>query len=647
MRQVELNKINIKDDFWSRYQKLVKEVMVPYQWEVLNDRVEGVEKSHAVENFKIAAGLSSGEFYGMVFQDSDLAKWLEAVGYILQTNMDKELQETADGVIDIIEKAQQRDGYLNTYFTVKEPKNKWDNIFECHELYCAGHMIEGGVAYYKATGSKKMLKIITNLADCIDNKFGAEADKIHGYCGHEEIELALIKLYELTSEKKYLALSKYFIDERGKEPNFFQKEWDRRGNISHWTQSKGPQKLNLEYNQAHLPVRKQKVAVGHAVRAVYLYTAMADIARESEDEELLVACKNLWHNMTQKQMYITGGIGSTNIGEAFTFDYDLPNDTVYQETCASIGLILFAERMLKIENNRNYADIMERALYNSVISGLSYDGKSFLYVNPMEVLPEASEKNPSRAHVKAVRQKWYACACCPPNIARLITSLGEYIYTYTENRVNVQLYIVGEAEIILGKEKLGIKQVTNYPWEGSIAISLVLEEAKVFTLALRIPDWSKDVKVKINGEKIDVNIHEQDGYACIDRLWQNKDEIELELDLSVKIISANPKVRANAGKVALQRGPLVYCIEQADNGENLSAITLIKDENYKAYFEKGILGGMVTIKGKALRNFNLESEEELYSEYTEKTEFIEITAVPYSLWGNRGKGEMQVWTRIN
>lgn len=646
MERLALNKVKIQDGFWSRYQNLVKEVMVPYQWEVLNDRVEGVEKSHAVENFKIAAGLSTGEFYGMVFQDSDVAKWLESVGYLLQVTPDKALQKTADGVIDIIEKAQQKDGYLNTYFTIKEPDKKWDNLFECHELYCAGHMIEAGVAYYQATKNKKILKIISGLADCIDNKFGPEEGKLQGYCGHEEIELALVKLYDLTGNKKYFNLAKYFIDERGKAPNFLQAEWDRRNRMSHWTKMQGPEKLKLEYNQAHIPVRKQKVAIGHAVRAVYLYTAMADIARESEDKELLEACKTLWNNMTQKQMYITGGIGSTNIGEAFTFDYDLPNDTVYQETCASIGLMLFAERMLKIENNRSYADAMERALYNSVISGLSYDGKRFFYVNPMEVSPEASEKNPSREHVKSVRQKWYACACCPPNVARLLASLGQYIYTYDENRVNVHLYISGEAEIKLGSDKLLMKQITNYPWEGKVAIKLSLEKEKEFNLALRIPGWSKEAKLKVNGEDVALNLSEEEGYAHINRLWKDKDEIELELDMSVKLIGANPKVRADAGKAAFQRGPLVYCVEEVDNGENLSSITLVREEKYEVEFKEGLLGGVATIKGKALRNIASNAEEALYSEYKEITEEIELTAVPYPLWGNRTEGEMQVWTRI-
>lgn len=327
----------IKDEFWGRYIKLVQDVVIPYQYEALHDRVPEAEPSHAIANFEIAAGRKSGEFKGWVFQDSDVAKWLEAVGYSLSIRRDPELERQADEVIDLVGEAQQPDGYLDTYFIVKEPGKRWTNLQDCHELYCAGHFIEAAVAYYEATGKDKLLNIVRRLVDHIADVFGPEEGKLKGYDGHQEIELALVKLYRLTGEKKHLELSSFFIDQRGQEPNFLRKEWEERGQVTHW--SGKTDKTDLAYLQAHLPVREQSVAVGHSVRAVYMYTAMADLAAHTGDQSLREACERLWHNMTRKQMYITGGIGSTHHGEAFTFDYDLPNDTVYAETCASIGLI--------------------------------------------------------------------------------------------------------------------------------------------------------------------------------------------------------------------------------------------------------------------------------------------------------------------
>jgi Uncharacterized protein conserved in bacteria len=375
-KPVSLKNVKIDDNFWSEYQKLVKEVVIPYQWEALNDNVPDADPSYAIKNFRIAAGEEQGEFGGMVFQDSDVAKWLEAVAYSLTINPDPELEALADKTIDLIAKAQQPDGYLNTYFTIKSPDKKWTNLQECHELYCAGHMMEAAAAYYHATGKKKLLDVMCRFADHIAAVFGVEPGKLKGYDGHQEIELALVKLYKATGNEKYLKLSKYFIDERGQEPYFFEEEWRKRNKISFWSNSVS-EKPNESYHQSHKPVREQSEAVGHAVREVYMCTGMADIAAETGDKELFEACKRLWDNIVNRQMYITGGIGSTNHGEAFSFDYDLPNDTIYAETCASVGLIFFAHRMLQIEAKGNYADVMERALYNTVISGMAKDGRHF------------------------------------------------------------------------------------------------------------------------------------------------------------------------------------------------------------------------------------------------------------------------------
>ncbi|MBE3115482.1 MAG: glycoside hydrolase family 127 protein, partial [Actinobacteria bacterium] len=378
---VSYKRVKINDRFWGKYIDLIKNVVIPYQWDVLNNCVNDTEPSHAIKNFKIAAGLSQGEFYGYVFQDSDVAKWLEAAGFILAINQDPELEGKADEIIDIIAKAQQDDGYLNTYFTIKEPDKRWTNIRDCHELYCAGHMIEAAVSYFEATGKRKLLDVVCRFADYIEAVFGVEPGKKRGYPGHPEIELALVKLYKITDKEKYLALAKYFIDERGKDPNYFNKEAEAKGEKA----DKIWGRLGLRYYQAHIPVRSQTTAEGHSVRAVYLYSGMADVAIETGDQTLIKACKKLWRNIVSKRMYITGGIGSTSCGESFTFDYDLPNDTIYAETCASIGLVFFAHRMLRMDVNNTYSDIIEKALYNSVISGISLDGKKFFYVNPLEV----------------------------------------------------------------------------------------------------------------------------------------------------------------------------------------------------------------------------------------------------------------------
>jgi len=639
---VSLKDITITDGFWSRYVELVRDTVIPYQWDALNDRIPDAEPSHAIKNFRIAAGEEQGDFHGYVFQDSDLAKWLEAVGYSLAGKPDPELERLADEAIDLIGRAQQPDGYLNTYFTIREPEKRWTNLNDCHELYCAGHMMEAAVAYYNATGKRKLLDIMCRFADHIDSVLGPEPEKLHGYPGHEEVELALVKLYNATKNEKYLKLAKYFIDQRGQQPHYFDLEWEKRGKKSFWSSGllSAPDK---KYNQSHLPVREQTEAVGHAVRAVYLYTGMAEVAAETGDKDLLEACMRLWDNIENRQMYITGGIGSTVHGEAFSFDYDLPNDTVYSETCASIGLVFFAHSMLKMQANSHYADVMERALYNAVSAGMSLDGKHFFYVNPLEVWPEACEKSPIRSHVRPARQKWFGCACCPPNIARLLSSLGKYIYTYNDETVYTHLYISGEAFIPMGGDTVRLVQRTNYPWDGNISIQISSDIEKEFALGLRIPGWCRKADLAVNGEKVDISETILNGYVLIKRKWNNEDRVELHLDMPVELIQANPKVRANAGKVAIQRGPLVYCLEEADNGENLSAITLPLDTSLTAEFNKDILGGIVTIKGKATRKDESTWQNQLYRpfEYNEKP--IEITAVPYYIWGNRKPGEMLVW----
>ncbi|MEO2258973.1 beta-L-arabinofuranosidase domain-containing protein [Paenibacillus amylolyticus] len=642
------NQIQIQDQFWNTYSDLVRETVIPYQWEALNDRVEDAEPSHAIRNFRIAAGLEQGEFGGWVFQDSDLYKWLEAVAYSLRHHPDQRLEKIADESIELIGQAQHDDGYLNTYFTIKEPGKQWTNLYEAHELYCAGHLIEAAVAYYQATGKRKLLDISCRFADLIDRMFGTKPGQIRAYCGHQEIELALVKLYGVTGEERYLNLSRYFIDERGKQPNYFIEEWERGSRTNIWSQG-AP---NLEVYQSHLPVREQKVAVGHSVRAVYMYTAMADLARLTGDEELKEACERLWSNTTGKQMYITGGIGSTHLGEAFTFDYDLPNDSVYAETCASIGLIFWARRMLQLEVKSEYADVLERALYNNVLGSMSMDGKHFFYVNPLEVWPEASLKNPDKHHVKPVRQKWFGCSCCPPNVARLLGSLDEYIYDVSEDgrTIYTHLYIGSKASFELADTTITLLQRSELPWNGRVEFSVQLpkdSECAEFELALRIPDWFQNGQptLKVNGEQQD--IHVENGYAKINRSWSDGNTVDWLLPIEPKLVAAHPLIRADAGKVAIQRGPLVYCIEEADNGAPLTSIALAAEPQLTDYADPDLLGGCVVVEGDGLvtEDSSSWSDEKPYRSYIKQTKAVRFKAIPYYLWGNRLAGEMSVWLR--
>lgn len=638
----------IKSPFWDRYIRLIKEEVIPYQWDILNDRRPDAEPSHAIDNLRIAAGEMEGHFYGQVFQDSDVYKWLEAVGNILMLERDPELEKKADEVIDIIEKAQEKDGYLNTYFSIEEPDKRWTNVLECHELYCAGHFIEGAVAYYKATGKEKIYEIACKLADHLSTVFGPEEGKIHGYPGHQEIELALLRLYDLSGRESHLKLAEYFINTRGTN-NFFEEEFKKRDRVSFWTKAKiedPNQHYNqypyTYYNQFHKPVSKQSTAVGHAVRGVYMYTAMADIARRTENPRLLEACRRLWKNITERQMYITGGIGATPSGEAFTADFDLPNDTNYSETCASIGLIFFAERMLRAENKSVYADVMEQALYNTVLGGMNYDGNQFFYVNPLESVPTVCKINTERCHVKPIRQKWFACACCPPNIARLISGLWEYIYTASEERINVHLYIAGQADVRLQDGYIHIRQETAYPLEGNVRFEVQTDTEKEVTLALRIPRWAKQFTVMLAGEKVLPDTMEN-GYAIFKRNWKEKTEIQLNLEMKAQFIAANKNIHYDLGRAAIIRGPLVYCLEEADNGSRLDEIILDTSCELQEEMTPDWNGTVVlTARGWRIR---VPDTEDLYMPYQSRKDRIQVKAIPYYLWNNRGEGEMQVFTR--
>jgi DUF1680 family protein len=643
-KPISLTAVKLKDKLWKERFRLVKEEVIPYQWDSLNDRIPGVPPSHAIENFRIAAGESEGEFFGMVFQDSDVAKWLEAVSYVLATEPDAKLEETADDVIELIARAQQEDGYLNTYFTVAEPEKRWTNLRDWHELYCAGHMMEAAVAYYEATGKRKLLDVMCRFADYIAEVFGPEPDKMQGYPGHPEIELALVRLYHATGKERYLNLSKYFIDQRGQQPHWYEIEAKGREDAPrrHPHDYLGP-----AYSQAHLPIRQQTTAEGHSVRALYLFSGVTDVAAETDDKELLEVCRQLWDNVTNRRMYVTGAVGSDHFGERFTFDYDLPNDRAYTETCASIALVFWAHRMLHVDLDGKYTDVLERSLYNGVLSGISLDGKSFFYVNPLEVWPKACSARNDLRHVKPVRQGWFSCACCPPNVARLLASLPHYVYSYTSDTAYVHLYVASEVDLPLGDAKVRLTQETDYPWQETVNITVQPEEAREFTLALRIPGWCQEASLSVNGQPVDLAPITTKGYAYLRRMWQPGDRLQLTLPMPILRVRTNPEVRENAGRVALQRGPIVYCLEEVDNGSNLSGIILPPEAKLTAEWKPELLEGVMVITGKALRVDESQWGGNLYSAGSSlpTTEAIEITAVPYSTWCNRQPGEMIVWIR--
>lgn len=637
--EVRSGQVKISDAFWSQMQEKVIDVVIPFQEKVLNDEVPGVAKSHAIENFRIAAGLSRGEFYGMVFQDSDMAKWLEGVAYSLAVKPDSALEARADDIIEIIEKAQQPDGYLDTYFIVKEPERRWQNLHECHELYCAGHMMEAGAAYYEATGKDRLLRVVERLADHIISLFGPEGEKSHGIPGHQEVEIGLMKLYHVTGKEKYRDMARHFLEERGKNPDYFYEEKMKRG-WQHWGQY-STDKLDVTYNQAHETVYEQKEAVGHAVRALYMYTAMADLAGADGDEKLYQACRTLWENVVNKKMYITGALGGNPEGESFSNNYELPNDMAYAETCASIAMVFFAHRMLEMEMDGCYADIMEKELYNSTISGMQLDGKKYFYVNPLECEPGVSGKLFGYRHSLPMRPGWYACACCPPNLVRLITSLGKYCWSENDSAIYSHLMIGQKAEL----EKAQVIVETSYPWEGKADYTIMPKTEEEFTLAIHIPgyvDFEREENcLRVNGEILDAGKLLKKGYVYITRKWTVGDKVSLRFPLEVRRAYANQHVRENAGCVALLRGPMVYCFEGVDNGEMIQSLRIPKDLKAIPFTcEEGVLKGNVLL---SIEGYRMVGSDELYSEKPPVKEKAKLTAVPYYTWANRGENQMRVW----
>lgn len=618
-----------QQNFWVSRMALVCNHMIPLQLSILKDEAPDTEPSHAIENFEIAAGLKQGAFYGMVFQDSDVGKWIEAAAYRLTLGDDPVMEAEIDRIIDIIGKAQQADGYLNTYFTVKEPGKRWTNLAECHELYCAGHLMEGAVAYAQATGKTAFLDIMCRMADHIDSMFGPEEGKLHGYSGHPEVEIGLYRLYTQTHNERYLKLAKYFIDERGAQPSYFDMEWEKRDKTEHIP---GFHSWGKEYMQAHKPVREQKDAVGHAVRALYLYTAMADIAAETGDEGLLAACERLWDSAVNRRMYITGGFGATHVGEAFMSDYELPNDTIYAETCASVAAVFFGRAMLRNCRDGAIADTMERILYNGMLSGMSIGVDRFYYVNPLEVVQGVSGKQPGYEHVLPTRPKWFVCACCPPNMSRLIASLPSYCYQEDEDNVIIHQYLGGTVQLA----KADVTLETCYPWDGDLCWTINARQA--LTIYVRIPGWCGKAEAWLNDASL--SMQTEHGYLAV-QVPSGTSKLRVSLEMRPQRWHAHPSVRQDAGCVAFTYGPIVYCFEGVENPEPLCALHVGKVEPVMEAYAADVLGG---IRGMQVEGVRFTSPDgALYSIKAYDTEKITLYAVPYYAWANRGAKDMRVW----
>lgn len=615
---VPFTDVTIHDSFWAPRRRVNREKTLVHEY-------RQCKETGRIDAFRLD-WQPGQEPVPHIFWDSDVAKWVEAVSYTLSTDPDPELARMVEEVAALIASAGQPDGYLNVHFTVVEPEKRWTNLRDWHELYCAGHLMEAAVAHYQATGSRTLLDALCRYADHIGTLFGTGPGQKRGYPGHEEIELALVKLYRATGERRYLELSRFFIDERGRQPHYFESEARARG--------EDPARFHgrsFTYNQSHLPVREQSEVVGHAVRAMYLYCGMADLAGELGDASLRAACERLWENVTLRRLYLTGGIGPERSNEGFTFDYDLPNETAYAETCAGIGLIFWAHRLLQLTGDGRYADVMERALYNGAISGVSLDGERFFYENPL-----ASVGNHHR-------QEWFGCACCPPNIARLLASLGEYLYSRNETDLAVHLYVQGAARVPLGGQVVTLTQQTAYPWEGAVALTLALEQPARFGLRLRIPGWCRGARLSVNGAPLVMEGIVRDGYARLGREWQDGDRVELDLPMPVERVYAHPQVRQNAGRVALQRGPIVYCLEQTDHAEPIHRLLLPREAPLTARFAPELLGGVVVVTGEAQALADDGWEGALYQSTRPSTRPCRITAVPYCCWDNRAPGAMTVW----
>ena len=586
IEQIDFSHVKINDNFWSP--RLSKHVSATLP--VCIDQIEN--QTGRIRNFENAAK-GEGEHSGIFFDDSDVYKALEGMAYSLINNPDPELEKKADEWIDKFAATQQPDGYINTFYTLTGLDKRWTNM-DKHEMYCAGHMIEAGVAYYQATGKRKLLDVCIRMTDHMMSQFGP--GKRHWVPGHEEIELALVKLYQTTQEQKYLDFAYWLLEERG-----------------HGHGTMGDEgKWDPVYYQDIVPVRRLTDISGHAVRCMYLYCGMADVAALKNDTGYIAAIDRLWDDVVHRNMYITGGIGSSRDNEGFTEDYDLPNLDAYCETCASVGMVLWNQRMNQLTGDSKYIDVLERSLYNGALAGISLGGDRFFYVNPLESKGDHH------------RQEWYGCACCPSQLSRFLPSIGNYIYASSDDALWVNLYIGNTGQIRIGETDILLTQETDYPWDGSVKLTISTSQPVEKEIRLRIPNWCKTYDLSINGKRI--NVSEEKGYAVI-KDWKSQDVIALDMDMPVEIVAADPHVKENFGKRAIQRGPLVYCMEEIDNPVYFDQIQLSPSTTFQTAFASDILNGIKTIK----TNGRAQS----------------ATFIPYYAWDNRKAGKMRVWIPYN
>jgi uncharacterized protein len=630
MRQyspVPFTHVELTGAFWKERLDTVLARTIPSQYAQLeaHNMIESLEVRQPPPPLTIQR--NKGGFTTQIFWDSDIGKWIEAASYALSHRRDEEIEGRIEHIVDLLEKAQLEDGYLNCWYIGREIENRWTNLRDNHELYNAGHLLEGAIAYFQATGRRRFLDVMERYMDHIARTFGPGEGQKRGYPGHQEIELALIRLFHLTGEKRRLELATYFINERGRQPHYFDEEARARG--------ERPEDFGqgtYEYNQSHKPVREQDKVVGHAVRAMYMYSAMADLAAELDDAELKRACEVLWQDAIGKRMYVTAGFGPSARNEGFTADYDLPNDTAYAETCATVAMIFWAQRMLNLDLDGDYADTLELGLYNGALSGLSHGGQHYFYENKLE--SDGSHN----------RWAWHHCPCCTMNVSRLIASVGGYFYSTSEDAIAVNLYGGTRTEVTVGGTKVRLEEASNYPWSGDIQIRIDPERAATFSLKLRIPGWAEGARASINGEAIDVRSGTRKGYLEIRRAWGAGDRVELTLPMAVQRIYAHPAVRVDVGKVTLRRGPLTYCLEQADNPDApVGRLLLGRDREITAEARSNMLGGItvLTAAGEALSDADWGGA--LYRPAPPVSEPAMLTAVPYYAWNNREPGQMTVW----
>lgn len=583
IEQVDFSQVRIQDNFWSPRLKKHITATLP----VCIDQIEN--QTGRIRNFENAAN-GTGEHSGIFFDDSDVYKALEGMAYSLINNPDPELEKKADQWIDKFAAAQQPNGYINTFYTLTGLDKRWSNM-DKHEMYCAGHMIEAGVAYYKATGKRKLLDVCIRMADHMMNTFGP--DKRHWVPGHEEIELALVKLYQVTGQENYLNFANWLLEERGYG-------YGSKGDEGEW---------DPIYYQDDKPVREMTDIAGHAVRCMYLYCGMADVAAIKRDSGYIAALNRLWDDVVLRNMYITGGIGSSRHNEGFTEDYDLPNLDAYCETCASVGMVLWNQRMNQLTGDSKYVDVLERSMYNGALAGISLAGDRFFYVNPLE-----SKGNHHR-------QAWYGCACCPSQISRFLPSIGNYIYGTSKEAIWVNLYIGNSTEIQAGKNHITLKQETDYPWNGKVKLTVSSTTPLNKEIRLRIPGWCKQYTLAVNGQQQMAPVEK--GYAVVQKEWKDGDEISLHLEMPVEIVEADSRVKQNTGKRAIQRGPLVYCMEETDNTKDFDKLAITPQTAFNCNFETSLLNGVEIIQATN----------------GDKT----ISLIPYYAWDNREAGKMKVW----